>query len=42
MGCSFPGRGVYNRDGVTFRDGVLVYGMGCWKRDGVLLSGMGC
>ena len=35
--------------GVTFRDGVLVNGMGCYflgwgvsKRVGVLLSGMGC
>ena len=27
---------------VTFRDGVLVNGMGCYKRDGVLLSGMRC
>ena len=35
--------------GVSKREGVLVYGMGCYfpgwgvsKRDGVLVNGMGC
>ena len=39
---------VYGR-GVSIRDGVLVYGMGCYYtvwgvriRDGVLIYGMGC